>query len=58
MLELIWALLNIRFTLAFLVASVCVVLCLWLFPGWPEVYVFAVFVLVMGTLLFVGRKRE
>lgn len=57
MLELIWALLNIRFTLAFVIASICVVLCVWLFPGWPDEYFFGVFVLVMAGLLFAGRRR-
>ena len=57
MLELIWALLNIRFTVAFVIASVCVVLCVWLFPDWPEEYLFGVFVIVMACLLFAGTRR-
>ena len=58
MLDLIWVLLNIRFWLAWLIASVCVVLCLWLFPGWSEEYYFGVFVIVMAGVFFAGRRRE
>lgn len=57
MLELIWVLLNIRFTLAFVIAPICVVLCVWLFPGWPDEYFFGVFVSVMACLLFAGSRR-